>query len=300
MQPCSTIWSKSSGPDPLRRVSWSKHLEVDVTSSQLKVKLRSWPGFQAQIAPRSHISTPTPIRTPTRPLTWCSSPLQLVQLLQIFIENEHYTAVLFTCSLYFKKGLKHMRFNSRINLPIIYFKLLCNTRHKAWPCYHQDHVRVSVHIHRGKQLSKWFTAVLNCDDFLNCGYKEELLVIICKNNFCGFLFFYFVLNYVHMCPRVNMLKPMKLHQLKQYLNRAYVWPIINKIECNYASLIISSRALLHQYKWGVGVCLWMLQAEPKNEKMSPEMLCRDSLWKFQVSPDAYGEAVSCYTSKNVS
>lgn len=101
-----------------------------------------------------------------------------------------YCCSFYPCSLYFKKGLKHMRFNSRINLPIIYFKLLCNTRHKAWPCYHQDHVRVSVHIHRGKQLSKWFTAVLNCDDFLNCGYKEELLVIICKNNFCGFLFFF--------------------------------------------------------------------------------------------------------------
>lgn len=91
---------------------------------------------------------------------------------------------------------------------------------------------------------------------------------------------------------------MKQHQLKQYLNHAYVWPIINKTECNYASLIILSRPLLYQYKWGVGGCLWMLQAEPKNEKMSPEMLCRDSLWELQVSADAYGEAFSYYISKN--
>jgi len=47
-----------------------------------------------------------------------------------------------------------------------------------------------------------------------------------------------------------MLKLMKCHQLKQYLNHVYIWQIVNKIECNYVSLIIPPRPLLYQYKWG--------------------------------------------------
>lgn len=47
-----------------------------------------------------------------------------------------------------------MHFNARRNLPIIAFKLLYNTRHKAWPCYHQVHVTVSVCTRGGKQLNK--------------------------------------------------------------------------------------------------------------------------------------------------
>lgn len=149
-----------------------------------------------------------------------------------------------------------MHFNARRNLPIFHIKLLCNSRHKAWPRNHQVHVRISVSTHRGKQLSKWFTSVLNCDDFLNCGYMEELLVIICKNRFLCVSFFKLCFKLCwHVSSGLNTLKPMKLHQMKQYFNCASVWPIINKIECNYASLIISSRPLLYQHKWGVGtVC----------------------------------------------
>lgn len=84
-----------------------------------------------------------------------------------------------------------MHFNARRNLPIIYSKLLYNARHKAWPCYHQVHVMVSVCTHGGKQLNKRFTAVLNCDDFLKCGYKEEQLVIICNRIFFFIIFILF-------------------------------------------------------------------------------------------------------------
>lgn len=67
-----------------------------------------------------------------------------------------------------------------------------------------------------------------CDDFLNCGYKEQQLVIFCNTNF--WLFFSLFLFHFKLCSHtpseVNMLKPMKHHQWKLCLNCAYVWPSV--------------------------------------------------------------------------
>lgn len=63
------------------------------------------------------------------------------------------------------------------------------------------------------------------------------------------------------------------------------------------SLIISSRLPALPAQMGMGGCLQKLQAEHKNEKMSPEMLCRDSLWKPQVSADAMEKRSHATTQK---
>lgn len=49
---------------------------------------------------------------------------------------------------------------------------------------------------------------------------------------------------------------------------------------------------------GGGDSLWLLQAEPKNEKMSSQMLCGVLLWKPQVSADANAWAYICFSSHN--
>lgn len=136
------------------------------------------------------------------------------------MNNISSTVVLFTL-IPFKKMLKCMYFSAR-SLPTFYFKLLYNTRQSLAQLPPSLLKNFSI-LHGGKQLSKWFTAVPSCDDFLYC----EPLVISAKRIFLWlwFIFYFKLCSYVP--SGVNMMKPIKYHQLKHSLNHAYVCSVIN-------------------------------------------------------------------------